>query len=140
MVHTVVARRDLLAANPGLARAIYTAFLAAKEAGAERYRQFRRLYEVPVMVPWLNALMEENGRLLGPDRRPYGISANRTALGTYLRYHSEQGLSACRWTSKRSPTRICGTPEPGPVTRRATSTARWAAPATAPPSWSGWPG
>jgi hypothetical protein len=34
-----MARRDLLAASPGLARAIYTAFLAAKEAGAERYRQ-----------------------------------------------------------------------------------------------------
>jgi hypothetical protein len=51
-------------------------------------------------VPWLNALMEENGRLLGPDWWPYGISANRTALDTYLRYHYEQGLSARRWTVK----------------------------------------
>ena len=51
-------------------------------------------------MPWLNALMEENGRLLGPDWWPYGISANRTALDTYLRYHYEQGLSARRWTVK----------------------------------------
>ncbi len=28
---------------------------------------------------------------------PYGISADRTALDTYLRYHYEQGLSARRW-------------------------------------------
>jgi hypothetical protein len=32
------------------------------------------------------------------DRWPWGISASRTAVDTYLRYHYEQGLSACRWT------------------------------------------
>jgi hypothetical protein len=79
MMHTVVARRDLLAANPGR----------------------RRLYEVPVTVPWLNVLMEENGRLPGPDWWPYGISAGRTALGTDLRYHSEQGLSGAPLDRRR---------------------------------------
>jgi 4,5-dihydroxyphthalate decarboxylase len=98
IMHTVVARRDLLEAHPGLARAVYTAFLDAKEAGAERYRRFRRLYEIPVMVPWLNPLVERNDRLLGDDWWPYGIAANRTALDTFLRYHHEQGLSARRWT------------------------------------------
>jgi len=98
IMHTVVARRELLTTNPGLAGAVYTAFRQAKEAGAERYRRFRRLYEAPVMVPWLNALMEENDELFGPDWWPYGISANWTALDTFLRYHHEQGLSARRWT------------------------------------------
>lgn len=98
IMHTVVARRELLAAHPGLARAIYTAFHEAKEAGAERYRKFRRLYQTPVMVPWLNPLMEQNDRLLGEDWWPYGVSANWTALDTFLRYHHEQGLSARRWT------------------------------------------
>ncbi|GLY34150.1 4,5-dihydroxyphthalate decarboxylase [Amycolatopsis sp. NBRC 101858] len=98
IMHTVVARRDLLAANPGLARAVYTAFDDAKEAGADRYRKFRRLYEAPVMLPWANALMEENDRLFGEDWWPYGVSANRSELDTFLRYHHEQGLSKRRWT------------------------------------------
>jgi 4,5-dihydroxyphthalate decarboxylase len=98
IMHAVVARRELLDANPGLARALYTAFLDAKEAGAERYRRFRYLYETPVMVPWLNPLMERNDELLGTDWWPYGVSANRTALDTFLRYHYEQGVSKRRWT------------------------------------------
>ncbi|MEJ2866567.1 4,5-dihydroxyphthalate decarboxylase [Actinomycetospora sp. OC33-EN08] len=92
-MHAVVARRDLLEAHPGLARALYTAFLAAKEAGAERYRRFRRLYETPVMVPWLNPLVERNDALLGDDWWPYGVAANRFALEGFLRHHHEQGMS-----------------------------------------------
>ncbi|WP_216900183.1 4,5-dihydroxyphthalate decarboxylase [Nocardia alni] len=98
MMHTVVARRELFADNPGLARAVHTAFLESKNAGAQRYRRFRHLYQAPFMVPWLNALLEQNDRLLGEDWWPYGTSANRTALDTFLRYHYEQGLSARRWT------------------------------------------
>ena len=98
IMHTVVARRELLETNPGLARAIYAAFYDAKEAGAERYRKFRRLYEAPVMLPWVNALIEENDRLFGRDWWPYGVSANWTELDTFLRYHHEQGLSTRRWT------------------------------------------
>ncbi|MFC0039647.1 hypothetical protein [Actinomadura rayongensis] len=98
IMHTVIARRELLESRPGLARAIYTAFCAAKESGAERYRKFRRLYQTPVMLPWVNALIEKNDRLFGEDWWPYGTSANRTALETFLRYHHEQGLSARRWT------------------------------------------
>ncbi len=98
MMHTVVVRRDLLDAHPGLARAAYTAFLDAKEAGADRYRQARRLFEMPTMLPWFNALYERDVEELGQDWWPYGISANRTALDTYLRYHHEQGLSAQRWS------------------------------------------
>jgi hypothetical protein len=98
IMHAVVARRELLERHPGLARAVYTAFLDAKEAGAERYRRFRRLYQAPVMVPWINALIEENDRLFGRDWWPYGVSANRSELDTFLRYHHEQGLSKRRWT------------------------------------------
>jgi hypothetical protein len=98
IMHAVAVRRELLDAHPGLARALYTAFLDAKEAGADRYRRFRFLYETPVMVPWLNPLIERNDALLGEDWWPYGVSANRTTLDTFLRYHHEQGLSARRWT------------------------------------------
>lgn len=98
MMHAVVLRRSLLAAHPGLARRVYDTFAAAKDAAADQYRQARRLYEVPTMVPWMNALFEENQRLFPDDWWPYGVSANRAALDTYLRYHHEQGLSARRWT------------------------------------------
>ena len=50
------------------------------------------------MIPWMNALFEENGRLLPDDWWPYGVSANRTMIDTFLRYHFEQGLSERRWT------------------------------------------
>lgn len=98
MMHTVVVRRELADAHPGLPRAVYQAFADAKDEAADRYRQGRRLYEVPTMVPWMNALFEENRRLFGDEWWPYGVSANRTALDAYLRYHYEQGLSARRWT------------------------------------------
>lgn len=50
------------------------------------------------MLPWANALMEANDRLFGPDWWPYGVSANRSELDAFLRYHHEQGLSKRRWT------------------------------------------
>ncbi|MFE2447425.1 hypothetical protein ACFXDF_36155 [Streptomyces sp. NPDC059426] len=83
---------------PWPARAVYEGFVAAKEAGARRYRQGRRLYEAPFMVPWLNVLYEENAELMTEDWWPYGVAANRAALDTLLRYHHEQGLTAHRWT------------------------------------------
>lgn len=99
IMHAVVVRRDLLEGHPGLAQRIYRAFLAAKDIAAARYREGRRLYQVPsAMVPWLNALFEENRALLPDDWWPYGVSANRTAIDTYLRYHAEQGLSGHRRT------------------------------------------
>lgn len=98
MMHTVVARRALLDAHPGLARAVYQAFLAAKDAGAEQYRHHLRWFEVQHMLPWTNALFERNAELFGHDWWPYGVAANRPALDTYLRHHHEQGLSRRRWT------------------------------------------
>jgi hypothetical protein len=98
IMHTVVARHDLLTANPGLAHSIYRAFADAKDAAADQYRRDRRWYQVQHMLPWTNALFEEAQRLLGDDWWPYGIAANRSTLDTYLRYHHEQGLSSRRWT------------------------------------------
>ncbi|WP_410593851.1 4,5-dihydroxyphthalate decarboxylase [Amycolatopsis sp. lyj-23] len=97
IMHTVVVRRDLLRDDPGLARRVYTMFETAKDAAAERYRRGRRLYQVQTMLPWANALVDDTLAEFGEDWWPYGISANRTALDTYLRYHHEQGLSSRRW-------------------------------------------
>lgn len=96
IMHTIVIRKDLLRDRPGLADQVYRAFSQAKDASAERYRRNRRLYQVQTMVPWMNALVERNGEEFPEDWWPYGISANRAALETFLRYHYEQGLSARR--------------------------------------------
>ncbi|WP_432855716.1 4,5-dihydroxyphthalate decarboxylase [Amycolatopsis sp. CA-161197] len=96
IMHTIVVRRELLAQRPGLARELYAVFTAAKDTAADRYRRDRRLYQVPAMLPWLNALVERNEEQFTGDWWPYGIEANRTALDTYLRYHHEQGLSERR--------------------------------------------
>ncbi len=98
IMHTIVAKRELLRDRPEMAGQIYRAFLAAKDVAAERYRQGRRLYQVHNMVPWMNALFDENRSLFHDDWFPYGVAPNRAAIDTYLRYHREQGLSPRRWT------------------------------------------
>ncbi|OEV03374.1 4,5-dihydroxyphthalate decarboxylase [Streptomyces nanshensis] len=92
IMHTVVVRRELLRERPGIAHDVYRAFCEAKERAADRYRRDRRLYQVPTMVPWMNALVERNDRDFPRDWWPYGVSANRAALDAYLRYHHQQGL------------------------------------------------
>lgn len=100
MMHAIVVTRDLLDARPQLVHSVYEAFLKAKDFAAEGYRQARRLYQVSTMVPWMNALFERDRVLFDEDWWPYGMSANRTAIDTYLRYHFEQGLSARQWTAE----------------------------------------
>jgi 4,5-dihydroxyphthalate decarboxylase len=45
------------------------------------------------MLPWLIPGLEEARALLGEDYWSYGLEANRHVLETFLRYHSQQGLS-----------------------------------------------
>ncbi|RMI32088.1 hypothetical protein [Nocardia stercoris] len=52
--------RSLVAARPDLARTVYDAHLAAKDAGLDRYRHGRKLYQVRTMLPWTNALVERS--------------------------------------------------------------------------------
>ena len=98
MMHTVAARRSVLAAHPRLARAVYDAYLAAKNQGADRYLRRRLISQAGTMIPWADALVERNELDFPADAWAYGIAANRTAVETYLRYHHEQGLSSTRWT------------------------------------------
>ncbi|MBB5918285.1 4,5-dihydroxyphthalate decarboxylase [Nocardia transvalensis] len=98
IMHTIVARRDLLRRHPDLAREIYRVFHAAKDAAADSYRRDRRLYQVRTMIPWANALVDRTVEQFPEDWWPYGIAANRHTLETYLRYHYEQGLSSRLWT------------------------------------------
>lgn len=98
IMHAVVVRRDVIARRPGIESMIYRAFLEAKEAGLEQYRQARRLFLATTALPWADALVEDDMALMGDDWWPYGISANRAELETNFRYENEQGITSRLWT------------------------------------------
>jgi 4,5-dihydroxyphthalate decarboxylase len=93
IMHTVVIRRDVYAANPWVAQSLAKAFGSAK---ARAYASYDQTASLPAMVPWLTAHIEEAKREMGADWWPYGVAANRQVLETFLRYHHEQGLSKRR--------------------------------------------
>jgi 4,5-dihydroxyphthalate decarboxylase len=94
IMHTVVIRRDLYAAHPWVAQALYKAFVSAK---AIAYQMYSQTAAMAAMLPWLTAHVEEAKREMGEDWWPYGLEPNRHALDTFLRYHHEQGLSKRRF-------------------------------------------
>lgn len=99
IMHTVAVRKEL-AAQPEILQAVYQGFCDAKEVVRERYTKGRIFNNMDIMMPWFSRLVEEDRRLLGDDWFPYGLTANRQALDTFLRYHFEQGLSKRRLTCK----------------------------------------
>lgn len=92
IMHTVVIRREIYDNNRWIARAIMTAFEAAKAIALKAYAASDIFFNAPSMIPWLVALREKNRALLGDDYWPYGLEPNRKTLETCLRYHREQGL------------------------------------------------
>lgn len=92
MMHPVVMRKDLLD-DTDLVRAVYDAFLAAKDEAVKRYAYTRRLFGATMMLPWADALLDRNAEVFTGDWWPYGTAANRHGIETFLRYHHEQGLS-----------------------------------------------
>lgn len=95
-MHIVAVRRE--SAQPELVRAVYRAFCEAKDLVMRKYRAEAAKQHMSVITPWFSKLFDDNRRMFGEDWWPYGVSANRTAVDTFLRYHHEQGLSKCRLT------------------------------------------
>ena len=87
IMHVVAMRREIHDKNPWAAKALYKAFLAAKDhavamlhvPGAPRY-----------MLPWLQADVEDMDAVFGPDPWPYGVEANRPTLDALMRFMVEQ--------------------------------------------------
>jgi 4,5-dihydroxyphthalate decarboxylase len=90
IMHTVVIRREIFERDPWVAMSLYKAFCVAKE------RAYQLLLETgspKASFAWLQAMIEEERRIIGPDWFPYGIEANRESLGALLQYTHEQGLT-----------------------------------------------
>jgi len=93
IMHTVVIRRDIYERDPWVALNLYKAFLAAKQ------HAFRLLAETgspKASFAWLQPLIEEEQKIIGPDWYPYGIEQNRPSLEALLQYTHEQGLTPRR--------------------------------------------
>ena len=98
-MHIVAVRKEL-AHQTGLLRAVYRAFVEAKDLAERKYLTDAPKQHMSVVTPWFSSLFEKNRRLLGEDWWPYGLGANRHAVDTFLRYHYEQGLSKRMLTSE----------------------------------------
>jgi hypothetical protein len=97
MMHTVVITREALQRRPSLAREVFDACTAAKDAALARYRENERVYQASTLVPWMSDLYEENQAWLPDDWWPYGVAGNTATLDAMLRHHFEQGITRHRW-------------------------------------------
>ena len=90
IMHTVVIRSDVYAADPWVAQSLTKAFVEAQQIA---YEELAELTALKHMLPWLLAHLEETRSVMGDDFWPYGLERNRATLETFLRYSHEQGLS-----------------------------------------------
>ena len=90
IMHTVVIRSDVYAADPWVAQSLTKAFVEAQRIA---YEELAELTALKHMLPWLLAHLEETRSVMGDDFWPYGLERNRATLETFLRYSHEQGLS-----------------------------------------------
>ncbi|WP_127114536.1 hypothetical protein [Shimia sediminis] len=91
IMHAVAMRKDVVAANPGLARAVFDAYAASKQS---LYGWQRSLGWVLNSQPWFSQEMEEARAVMGENFYSYGFSDNnRKTMTTLLRYCYEQRLS-----------------------------------------------
>ena len=95
--HVVVIRKDVYRKNPWVARSLYRAFVAARDAAYELYRHQSLNMHRMFMLPWITQHCSEMQELIGDDWYPYGLPRNYKSLDTFLRYHHEQGLSKRRF-------------------------------------------
>ena len=90
VMHTIAMRRDVWEAHPGAARALHTAFCAARDIAVEGLWDTDALR---LALPFLMDHVEENWRVFGKDFWSYEFETNRPALEAIGRYVHEQGFS-----------------------------------------------
>jgi 4,5-dihydroxyphthalate decarboxylase len=89
IMHAVGIKRAIADARPGLTKALYDAFSAAK---ALAIADLSIIQAPKVTLPWPHQALNEAKDVMGPDFWPYGIEANRHVLETQLRWSFEDGL------------------------------------------------
>jgi len=90
IMHAVAVRKEILAENPGAAKAIFEAFSKAK---SRCYAYMTKLGWASDMLPWYSQELEHTVAEMGSNFYSYGFESNRKALETLCRYSCEQGLT-----------------------------------------------
>ena len=93
LMHAVGIRNSLVEQHPWMARAVFDAFLKAKELAIA---DLQKLAAFSVTLPWVEAEFRATQAVLGKDIWPYGLEENRKAVETLCRYLHEQGFTARR--------------------------------------------
>ncbi len=90
IMHTVVIRREIYDRDPWVALSLYKAFCAAKD---RCYGMLKEAGSPKVSVAWMQAMIEEEQEIFGPDWYAYGLEANRPTIEALLQYEFEHGLT-----------------------------------------------
>jgi 4,5-dihydroxyphthalate decarboxylase len=91
IMHCLAVRRDVAEAHPGLPRALFEAFAAAK---AEAMADLARGNFLRVALPWVTAHLEETRAVMGPNIWAYGLAANHAEIAAMTRFAASDGLAA----------------------------------------------
>jgi 4,5-dihydroxyphthalate decarboxylase len=89
IMHGVVLKRRMAERNPGLAQSLYRACEEAKEKALAHLRPWGAQ---PIMLPWMEAELDEVDELFGGDPCAYGVEKNRKIISTLIDYMQEQGF------------------------------------------------
>ncbi len=93
IMHGVVIKRRLVERNPGLPAALYR---ACEQAKAQALAHLRPWGAQPLMLPWMEAELDEIDALFGGDPCAYGLAPNRKTIATLIDYMHEQGFIATK--------------------------------------------
>jgi 4,5-dihydroxyphthalate decarboxylase len=91
IMHLIVVRRDLYERHRWLATSLYKAFVESKRRALARLRYAGSL---AVMLPWLQAEIEEIDAVFGGDAWRYGVESNRPTMEALVGYMVEQHFIA----------------------------------------------
>lgn len=90
IMHAVAVKQTTARENPWLVRAVFDAYVQAKQLNYDYMSKSAWAYE---SLPWFAREFEETRALMGENFYSYGLAANRRTLEALLRYSHEQGLA-----------------------------------------------
>lgn len=93
IMHIVAMRKDMLAANPWIARNLLIAFEESKNRAVDR---FLEISVSRYCLPWAVDHAEQMKKKFGGDFFPFGIEPNRKTLDAFCQYAHEQGVARVR--------------------------------------------
>ncbi len=89
IMHAVAIRKDVLAENPWLTKAVFDLYSDAKSIA---YKNLETTTVMRTSLPWAKDEYESTVEIMGDNYWKYGIEDNRKELEAIMRYVYEQGL------------------------------------------------